>query len=109
MIVSEQMEESVEHQDPDLFLGGVSKGSGLGLRAVERDGEIAQGSRGGKRREAQDISGIVVPEEFAIEALQGGVSGEKTGKGTSGGDVLLEDARELMKRAAREPGPGGFK
>ena len=109
MIVAEQVQKAVEHEDTHFGLNRVSKGGRLFAGAFQRDGEVAERSRGGAGREAQDIGGVVVTKEVAIQAAESGVRGEETSEGTALRNLPLEGLGELAQRTSREARPVGFK
>jgi hypothetical protein len=74
-----EVKQAVEDEDAELFFERVAILRGLTGGGFERDGEVAGmvlGDLGGSR-EAEDVGGLVLAAEGAVEALQFGVGGDE--------------------------------
>jgi len=103
-----EVEEAVEEEDAEFGFERVVEVRGLAGGGIERDGEVAGmlvsgGEAGhGLGGEAEDVGGLVLATEGAIEAFELGVGGEE--------DVDVAPESESGAGAvkeARQRGPGG--
>src|SRR5471030_1351178 len=81
VIHAQQVQDAVEHQDPDFLLGLVAEFAGLGAGARKRDGDIAKQAFTGKAgREAyptgerEHVRGVILAAEIAVQTAQFGVA-----------------------------------
>ena len=73
VIVSQQVEDAMEHEDGNFLFDGVSEFASLRAGAAERDGEVAEAGTG--RGKGEDVRRVVFLAEVAIEAAQFGIAG----------------------------------
>jgi hypothetical protein len=65
MIHAGQVQNSVQHQNPEFIFNGVAELGGLLRGAVERDGEFSRLTVRGRKRE--HIGGMILAPKLAIE------------------------------------------
>jgi hypothetical protein len=83
MVVAEEVEEAVEHEDGDFGFGVVAEVAGLGGGAVDGDGEVAEVAGGIRGWEGEDVGGLVEPAEVAVEAAEIVVGGDEDAEGAA--------------------------
>jgi len=59
----------MKHQDPDLALNFMSKLRRLGTRALPRDREVAEMSRGESRGKRENVGRVILTAEVAVQPL----------------------------------------
>ena len=102
MVVAHQVKHAVQHQDADFLLDGVAEFARLRAGAASGDGDVAEerAARAGRLgREREDVGGVVLAAEVAVQAAQFGVAGDQHVEGAALGDFLSQVPRETLDRA----------
>jgi len=103
VVFTGQVKQTVEEEDFNFDMEGMGEMGGLAGGGVERDGEVAgvlffeRAAREGVGGKAEDVGGLILSTEGAIEALEFGVGGKENvnmAGERDGGAGTVEEARQ---------------
>jgi hypothetical protein len=100
MIHAQQVQQAMQHENPDLLQGAVAEGPSLGAGAWKGDGDVSKkGARGGER---QHVGGVIVAQKLKVQAAQFGIARDQAVEGAAMGHFHLEAAGESLDEPAAE-------
>jgi hypothetical protein len=103
VIHAQKMQNPVQHQDAKFVGRGVSELFGLIFSAVYRDGDFADETLRGTGRKGQNVGGIVVAEEVAVQALQFSIASEQASEVVAARDFGAQPFGEAAQFRTRQP------